>query len=61
MNAQQIITDVVILGFGVFSALIAIYYVLKNDIQRFFNLKTIELNKESIAHILPLRLQEHER
>ncbi|KQS35190.1 hypothetical protein [Pedobacter sp. Leaf194] len=61
MNVQQIITDVVVLGAGVFLALIAIYYVLKNDIQRFFNLKTIELNKESRAHILPLRLQAHER
>ena len=61
MNVQQIITDVVVLGAGVFLALIAIYYVLKNDIQRFFNLKTIELNKDSRAHILPLRLQAHER
>lgn len=61
MNVQQIITDVIILGLGVFIALIAIYYVLKNDIQRFFNLKTIELNKESKAQILPLRLQAHER
>lgn len=61
MNVQQIITDIVILGLGVFIALIAIYYVLKNDIQRFFNLKTIEINKESRANILPLRLQAHER
>lgn len=61
MSVQQIITDVVVLGLGIFIALIAIYYVLKNDIQRFFNLKAIELNKESKAHILPLRLQAHER
>ncbi|GGI28897.1 DUF7935 family protein [Pedobacter mendelii] len=61
MNIQQIITDTLILAGGIFIALIAIYFVLKNDIQRFFNLKTIELNKESRAHILPLRLQAHER
>jgi len=61
MNVQQIITDVVILGLGIFLALTAMYYVLKRDIQRFFNLKAIELNKESKAHILPLRLQAHER
>jgi len=61
MGIQQIITDVVVLGLGVFIALIAIYYVLKIDIQRFFNLKTIELNRESKAQILPLRLQAHER
>lgn len=61
MNLQEIITDVVVLGLGVFIALIAFYYVLKSDIQRYFNLKTIELNKESRAQILPLRLQAHER
>lgn len=61
MNAQQIITDIVTLFTGVFLSLLSIYYVLKNDIQRFFNLKTVELNKESRTHILPLRLQAHER
>jgi len=61
MSVQQIIIDVVVLGLGIFVALIAIYYILKNDMQRFFNLKTIELNKESKAHLLPLRLQAHER
>ncbi len=61
MNTQQILTDVVVLFAGIFAALIAVYYILKSDIQRFFNLKTIELDKESRAHILPLRLQAHER
>lgn len=61
MNTQQILIDVVILFAGIFAALMAVYYILKSDIQRFFNLKTIELNKESRAHILPLRLQAHER
>ncbi|SDE44088.1 hypothetical protein [Pedobacter soli] len=61
MNTQQILIDVVILFAGVFGALMAVYYILKGDIQRFFNLKTIELNKETRAHILPLRLQAHER
>jgi len=61
MNTQQIIIDVVILFAGIFTALMAVYYILKGDIQRFFNLKTIELNKETRAHILPLRLQAHER
>lgn len=61
MNIQQILTDIVILFAGIFLALMAVYYILKNDIQRFFNLKNIELNKESRAHLLPLRLQAHER
>jgi len=61
MNIQQVLTDVVILFAGIFLALLALYYVMKSDIQHFFNLKSIELNKESRAHILPLRLQAHER
>lgn len=61
MNTQQILIDVVVLFAGIFAALMAVYYILKGDIQRFFDLKTIELNKESRAHILPLRLQAHER
>lgn len=61
MNIQQILTDIVILFAGIFLALMAVYYILKNDIQRFFDLKNIELNKENRAHLLPLRLQAHER
>lgn len=61
MNGKQIFIDLLILSFGVFAALIAFYYVVKSDVQRFFNLKTSELNKESKASLLPLRLQAHER
>ncbi|RQO70950.1 hypothetical protein DBR40_17815 [Pedobacter sp. KBW01] len=61
MNTQQILIDVVILFAGIFAALMAVYCILKGDIQRFFNLKAIELNKETRAHLLPLRLQAHER
>ncbi|QDW28085.1 hypothetical protein [Pedobacter sp. KBS0701] len=61
MNTQQILIDIVILFAGIFAALMAVYYILKSDIQRFFDLRNIELNKESRAHILPLRLQAHER
>jgi hypothetical protein len=61
MNIQQILIEIVTLFAGIFAALFAIYYVLKNDIQRFFNLKSIELNKEAKAQLLPLRLQAHER
>ena len=61
MNIQQILTDVVILFSGIFIALMGVYYILKSDIQQFFHLKEIELNKESRAHLLPLRLQAHER
>ncbi|KLT65246.1 hypothetical protein [Pedobacter sp. BMA] len=61
MSIQQVLTDVVILLAGIFLAFMALYYIIKGDIQRFFNLKVLELNKESRAHLLPLRLQAHER
>lgn len=61
MNTQQILIEIITLFAGVFAALLAIYYVLKTDIQRFFNLKSIELNKDAKAQLLPLRLQAHER
>jgi len=61
MNTKQIIIDLLVLALGVFGALIAFYYIVKNDIQEFFNLKTLELNKENRGQLLPLRLQAHER
>ena len=61
MALQQILFNILTVFFGFFVAFLAIYYLVKNDIRRFFNLKILELNKESRAHILPLRLQAHER
>lgn len=61
MNIQQILIDVIVLFAGIFIALMAVYYILKKDIQQFFDLKNIEINKESRVHLLPLRLQAHER
>lgn len=55
------IIDLLVLAAGIFGALMAFYYIVKNDIQRFFDLKTLELNKESSVQLLPLRLQAHER
>lgn len=61
MNGLQTLLNLFVLFFGIFFALIAVYFFLKNDIQRFFDLKMVELNKESRAQLLPLRLQAHER
>jgi len=61
MNGKQILIDLLILSAGIFVALMAFYQFVKSDIQRFFDLKTSELNKESRASLLPLRLQAHER
>lgn len=61
MIIQQIVIDVLTLFGGITLAFLTIYYFVKSDIHRFFNLKTIELNKENRAQLLPLRLQAHER
>ena len=61
MNGLQTLLNFFVLFFGVFFALMAVYFFLKNDIQRFFDLKKLELNKESRGQLLPLRLQAHER
>lgn len=61
MNVKQILIDFIVLGAGIFAALIAMYYVLRNDIQQFFDLKTLALNKENRAQLLPVRIQAHER
>lgn len=61
MNIQQIAIDVVILFAGIFLSLLALYYILKADIQHFFNLKNAELSRETKSHLLPLRLQAYER
>ena len=61
MNGKQNLIDLLILTLGIFAGLMAFYQFLKNDIKRYFDLKKNELNKESRAAILPLRLQAHER
>lgn len=61
MIIQQIVIDVLTLFVGITFALLVIFYLVKTDIHRFFNLKNIELNKESRTQLLPLRLQAHER
>jgi hypothetical protein len=61
MNTKQILINLIVLSFGVFAALVAIYYVVKGDLQRFFNLKTTEINQVHSTALLPLRLQAHER
>lgn len=61
MNAKQILINLAILFIGMFASLTAFYQFVKSDIKRFFDLKTFELNKESRASLLPLRLQAHER
>jgi hypothetical protein len=61
MIARQNLIDLLVLSLGIFGALMVFYQFVKSDIQRFFDLKTNELNKEGRASMLTLRLQAHER
>lgn len=61
MIVPSALIDFLILFLGLFFALLAIYGILKKDITLFLSLKNMEINKDSRAHLLPLRLQAHER
>jgi hypothetical protein len=61
MISKNDLIDLLILLLGIFGALMAFYQFIRSDIQRFFELRANELNKESRASLLPLRLQAHER
>jgi len=61
MNIQKVITDVVILFLGLFSALIAIYFIINKDLQQFFDLRKLEQLNQNKKELLPLRLQAYER
>lgn len=61
MDVQQILINLATLSIGTFMALAGLYFFIKDDVKKYFNLKSIELNKENRAHLLPLRLQAHER
>ncbi len=61
MIAKQNLIDLLVLLLGIFGALMACYQFVKSDIRRFLDIRTNELNKESRAALLPLRLQAHER
>lgn len=61
MNTKQVLIDLLVLSFGIFIAFLAVYYVLKNEIVSFLEIKNLRSKKQDHAHLLPLRLQAHER
>ena len=61
MFIPSALIDFLIVFLGIFLALFAIYAVLKKDIQRLISIKNSETDKEIRSHLLPLRLQAHER
>ncbi|MET4083522.1 hypothetical protein ABIB40_003494 [Pedobacter sp. UYP30] len=61
MIVPSFLIEMITLFLGVFLALLAIYGLVRKDIVRFLSLKNVEMHQETRAHILPLRLQAHER
>lgn len=61
MFIPSVLIDFIIIFLGIFLALFAIYAILKKDIQGLISTKQYESNKEIRSHLLPLRLQAHER
>ena len=61
MNLEYFITHAAILAVGGTITFAVAYYFVKNDTQRYFNLKSFEARHAERAHLLPLRLQAHER
>lgn len=61
MFIPSFLIEMITLFLGIFLALLAIYGLVRTDIKRFLSLKNLELQQETKSHLLPLRLQAHER
>lgn len=61
MNIQYFISLVAIIAVGGIITCSFAYYLIKNDIQKYFRLKSYEGAHQERSHLLPLRLQAHER
>lgn len=61
MNVQYFLTQVAIQAAGGTLMVVASWYLLRNDILKYFLQKPVEAAKEDKAPLLQLRLQAHER
>jgi len=61
MNVQYFLTLVAVLAAGGMITVIFAWLLTSTDIQQYFSLKSAESRKEQQQHLLPLRLQAHER
>ena len=61
MNVQYFISMAVAIAAGGIITFAAAWYFIKNDLRGYLHNKAVEGRKESSAHLLPLRLQAHER
>jgi hypothetical protein len=61
MNIPYFLTLVAILAIGGSITVAFAWYLIRNKVQKYFQLKSFEARKEERSHLLPLRLQAHER
>ncbi|RAJ20693.1 DUF7935 family protein [Pedobacter cryoconitis] len=61
MNIQYSLTLVAVLAAGGSITVAFAWYLVRNEVQKYFSLKSFEARKEERSHLLPLRLQAHER
>lgn len=61
MNIPYFLTLVAILAIGGSITVAFAWYLIRNEVQKYFQLKSFEARKEERSHLLPLRLQAHER
>lgn len=61
MNIPYFLTLVAVLAIGGSITVAFTWYLIRNEVQKYFHLKSFEARKEERSHLLPLRLQAHER
>lgn len=61
MNIPYFLTLVAVLAIGSSITVAFAWYLIRNEVQKYFSLKSFEARKEERSHLLPLRLQAHER
>ncbi|KIO76905.1 hypothetical protein TH53_12480 [Pedobacter lusitanus] len=61
MNIQYFFTLVAVLAAGGIITVFFTWYLIRNDLQKYFSIKSFESGKEERSQLLPLRLQAHER
>jgi hypothetical protein len=61
MDAKQILINILTIALGVGGGFLAVFYLVKAELIKLFVPKKAENTKEIQMHLLPLRLQAHER
>lgn len=61
MNIPYFLTLVAVLAIGGSITVAFAWYLISNEVHKYFNLKSFEARKEERIHLLPLRLQAYER